>query len=111
MPAKARGRCSTVGLPLAGAPAASNQKVVLVECDQRAGPLSIMLDLEKNKGLPELLQHQGEFLSPLEWRQLTAQYQGLDLLLSNPSRRGRLPSWADYYQLLLSVQKQYEYIV
>ena len=28
-----------------------------------------------------------------------------------PCRRGRLPSWADYYQLLIVIQKQYEYIV
>ena len=70
-----------------------------------------MLNLERQKGLPDALEHQGEFLSPLEWRQLTAQLQGMDLLLSNPSRRGRLPSWADYYQLLLLIQKQYDYIV
>jgi Mrp family chromosome partitioning ATPase len=111
IPAKAGGGCSTVALHVAAALAGSNKKVLLVECDQRSGPLSIMLDLEKNKGLPELLQHQAEFLSPLEWRQFTAQHNGLDLLLSNPSRRGRLPSWADYYRLLLFVQKQYDYIV
>ena len=111
VPAKAGGGCSTVALHVAAAIAAANQKVLLIECDQRSGPLSIMLNLEQNKGLPEALQHQGEFLSPLEWRQVTAQFKGLDLLLSNPSRRGRLPSWADYYQLLLFVQKQYDYIV
>ena len=111
MPAKAGGGCSTVALHVAAAMAAGNKKVLLIECDQRSGPLSIMLDLEDHKGLPEALEHQGEFLSPLEWRQVTAQLKGLDLLLSNPSRRGRLPSWADYYQLLLFVQKQYDYIL
>jgi Flp pilus assembly CpaE family ATPase len=50
-------------------------------------------------------------MSPLEWRQVTAQLQDMDLLLANPTRRGRLPTWADYYQLLLFVQKQYDYIV
>jgi len=111
VPAKAGGGCSTVALHVAAAIAAANHKVLLVECDLRSGPLSIMLNLEQSKGLPEALQHQGEFLSPLEWRQVTAQFKGLDLLLSNPTRRGRLPSWADYYQLLLFVQKQYDYIV
>ena len=111
VPAKAGGGCSTVALHVAAAMAAGNKKVLLVECDQRSGPLSIMLDLEGHKGLPEALDRQGEFLSPLEWRQVTPQLKGLDLLLSNPSRRGRLPSWADYYQLLLFVQKQYDYIV
>ena len=111
VPAKAGGGCSTVTLHVAAALAAGNKKVLLVECDQRSGPLSIMLNLERHKGLPEALEHHGEFLSPLEWRQVTAQLKGLDLLLSNPSRRGRLPSWADYYQLLLFAQKQYDYIV
>ncbi len=58
-----------------------------------------------------LCEYQGEFLSPLEWRQVIASHKGLDLLLANPNRRGRLPSWADYYQLLLFAQKQYDYIV
>jgi Mrp family chromosome partitioning ATPase len=111
LPAKAGGGCSTVALHLATSIAGAGKKVLLIECDQRSGPLSMMLALEDHKGLPEALEHQGEFLSPLEWRQVTAQLKGVDLLLSNPRRRGRLPSWADYYQLLLFVQKQYDYIV
>ena len=50
VPAKAGGGCSTVTLHLAAALAA-NKKVLLIECDQRSGPLSIMLDLEDHKGL------------------------------------------------------------
>jgi Flp pilus assembly CpaE family ATPase len=89
---------------------ATDKKVLLIECDRRSGPLSIMLNLERHKGLPEALEHHGA-LSPLEWRQVTAQLQQMDLLLANPTRRGRLATWADYYQLLLFVQKQYDYIV
>lgn len=111
LPAKAGGGCSTVALHLATSIAGASKKVLLIECDQRSGPLSIMLALEDHKGLAEALEHQGEFLSPLEWRQVTAQINGVDLLLSNPKRRGRLPSWADYYKLLRSIQKQYDYIV
>jgi Flp pilus assembly CpaE family ATPase len=69
-----------------------------------------MLNLERHNGLPEALEHHGE-MSPLEWRQVTAQLLQMDLLLANPTRRARLPSWADYYQLLLFAQKQYDYIV
>jgi MinD-like ATPase involved in chromosome partitioning or flagellar assembly/CheY-like chemotaxis protein len=111
VPAKAGGGCSTVALHVAASIAAGNKKVLLVECDQRSGPLSIMLNLERHKGLPEAMAYNGELLSPLEWREVTAQIKGLDLLLSDPHRRGRLPSWADYYQLLLFIQKQYDYIV
>ena len=111
VPSKAGGGCSTVTLHVAAALTALNKKVLLIECDQRSGALSYMLDMEDQKGLPEALQHQGEFLSPLEWRQVIGTVKNLDLLLSNPIRRGRLPSWADYYQLLLFAQKQYDYIV
>lgn len=111
VPAKAGSGCTTVALHVAAALTSGNKKVLLVECDQRSGALSIMLDLEDHKGLPEALDKQGEFLSPLEWREVTAQIKGLDLLLSNPSRRGRLPSWSDYYQLLLFAQKQYDYLM
>src|SRR4051812_11624007 len=111
VPAKAGSGCSVVTLHLAAALAGSGKKVLLIECDQRSGAMSVMLDLERHKGLPEALEYHGDLLSPLEWRQVTAQIKGLDLLLSNPLRRGRLPSWADYYQLLLFAQKQYDYIV
>jgi pilus assembly protein CpaE len=109
-PAKAGSGCSTVALHLAAAISATDKKVLLVECDRRSGPLSIMLNLERHNGLPEALEHHGE-MSPLEWRQVTAQLLQMDLLLANPTRRARLPSWADYYQLLLFAQKQYDYIV
>lgn len=111
VPAKAGAGCSTVALHLAAAISATKKKVLLIDCDQRSGPLSIMLDLERHKGLPEALEFHGESLSPLEWRQVTAQIGEMDLLLSHPSRRTRLPSWADYFQLLQVVQKQYDYIV
>jgi Mrp family chromosome partitioning ATPase len=109
-PAKAGSGCSTVALHMAAAISATNKKVLLVECDRRSGALSIMLNLERHNGLPEALEHHGE-MSPLEWRQVTAQLLQMDLLLANPTRRARLPSWADYYQLLLFAQKQYDYIV
>src|SRR5689334_19496444 len=91
VPAKAGSGCSTVTLHLAAAIAESGKKVLLVECDRRSGPLSIMLNLERHNGLPEALEHHGQ-MSPLEWRQVTAQLQQLDVLLANPTRRSRLPS-------------------
>jgi Mrp family chromosome partitioning ATPase len=110
VPAKAGSGCSTVALHLAAAIAGTGKKVLLVECDRRSGPLSIMLNLERHKGLPEALEHHGQ-LSPLEWRQVTVQLAGMDLLLANPTRVDRLPSWADYYQLLLFAQKEHDTIV
>jgi pilus assembly protein CpaE len=110
LPSKAGSGCSTVTLHLAAALSQNQKKVLLIEADRRSGPLSVMLNLERNKGLPDAMEHHGA-MSPLEWRQVTAQLLDMDLLLANPNRRGRLPTWADYYQLLLFAQKQYDYIV
>jgi len=110
LPAKAGSGCSTAAVHLAAALSQGlNKKVLLIEADRRSGPLAVMLNLERNKGIPDALEHHGA-MSPLEWRQVTAQLQELDLLLANPSRYGRLPTWADYYQLLIFAQKQYDYI-
>ena len=110
LPGKAGGGCSTVTVHLAAALSQGlKKKVLLIEADRRSGPLAVMLNLERHKGIPDALEHHGE-MSPLEWRQVTSQLLDMDLLLANPSRRGRLPTWADYYQLLLFVQKQYDYI-
>ena len=49
VPAKAGGGCSTVAFHVAAALAAEHKKVLLMECDQRSGPLSLMLDLERQK--------------------------------------------------------------
>jgi MinD-like ATPase involved in chromosome partitioning or flagellar assembly len=111
LPAKAGSGCSTVTVHLAAALSEDlKKKVLLIEADRRSGPLAVMLNLERQKGIPDALEHHGA-MSPLEWRQVTAQLQDLDLLLANPNRRGRLPTWADYYQLLLFAQKHYDYIV
>jgi len=110
LPAKAGGGCSTVTVHLAAALSQGlKKKVLLIEADRRSGPLAVMLNLERHKGIPDALEHHGA-MSPLEWRQVTAQLQDMDLLLANPNRRGRLPTWADYYQLLIFAQKQYDYI-
>jgi pilus assembly protein CpaE len=111
LPAKAGSGCSTITLHLAAALSQNlKKKVLLIEADRRSGPLAVMLNLERHKGIPDAMEHHGA-MSPLEWRQVTAQLQDMDLLLANPNRRGRLPTWADYYQLLLFAQKHYDYIV
>lgn len=110
VPAKAGSGCSTVTLHLGAAISEMGKKVLLIETDRRSGALSIVLNVECQNGLPEALEHHGE-MSPLEWRQVTTQLREMDLLLANPTRRSRLPSWADYYQLLLFAQKQYDYIL
>lgn len=110
LPAKAGGGCSTVALNVAAALAASHgKKVLLIEADRRSGVLSIMLNLQNRSGLSEALQQAGE-MTPVEWQQHSVWVSGIHLLPANPAKRGRLPAWTDYFQLLRFAQKSYDYV-
>ena len=111
LPAKAGGGCSTVALNTAGALVNSlDKKVLLMESDTRSGVLSILLNLEDRVGLREALELAAE-MTPVQWQQHCAEVSGVHVLLANPARRGPLPMWTDYYQLLFFLQKQYDYIL
>ena len=110
LPAKAGGGCSTISLNVAAALADSHaKKVLLIEGDRRSGILSIMLNLKNRSGLSEALQQAGE-MTPVEWQQHSVWVSGIHLLPANPARRGPLPTWADYYQLLRFAQKPYDFV-
>ena len=110
LPAKAGGGCSTVALNVAAAMAERyTKKVLLVEGDRRSGVLSIMLNLQNRSGLSEALQQAGE-LTPVEWQQHTVWVNGIHLLPANPTKRGPLPTWVEYYQLLRFSRKLYDYV-
>jgi Mrp family chromosome partitioning ATPase len=111
LPAKAGGGCSTVALNTAGALVNTlNKKVLLIESDTRSGVLSFKLNLEDRTGLREALAQSGE-LTPVEWRRHYSEVSGIHVLLANPARRGALPRWNDYYQLLYFLQKEYDFIL
>ena len=110
LPAKAGGGCSTVALNVAAALAEHHtKKVLLVESDRRSGILSIMLNLTNRSGLSEALQQAGE-MTPVDWQQHSVWVSGIHLLPANPAKRGPLPTWAEYYQLLRFVQSRYDYV-
>jgi Flp pilus assembly CpaE family ATPase len=50
-------------------------------------------------------------MTGLEWNRSVVRVAGIDLLPANPMRRGPLPTWADYYQLLQFASDRYDYIV
>jgi pilus assembly protein CpaE len=111
LPAKAGGGCSTVALNTAGALVSHfGRKVLLVECDRRSGVLSIMLNLQTRLGLSDALQNVGK-MTQLDWQQYYEIAFGIHMLLAKLSRRGPVPSWAQYYQLLRFVQPQYEFVI
>ncbi len=111
LPAKAGSGCSTVALNTAAAMAnALERKTLLIETDRRSGVLSILLNVEERGSLSAALEQSGS-LTAMEWRQHLVEVNQLDLLLANPTKPGRLPTWIDYYHLLLFVQSQYNHIV
>jgi len=110
LPAKAGGGCSTVVIHAAAGLATSfPKKVLLIEGDRRSGVYSIMLNLDNRLGLDNALAL-GNALTPVEWHQHVERIAGFDLLIANPQNRRRVPTWADYYQLLQYVQSRYDYL-
>jgi Mrp family chromosome partitioning ATPase len=111
LPSKAGSGCTTVALNTAAALANDlDQRTLLVEADRRSGTLSILLDVEGRGGLAEVLARSST-LTGVEWSQHIPSIGKLDLLLANPFKPGPLPSWVNYYQMLLFAQKQYDFIV
>jgi len=110
LPAKAGSGCSTVALNTAGVLAKSaHKKVLLIEADRRSGVLSIMLNVQPRHPLAEALAHISD-MTQVEWNEYYLSLSSLHLLLADPARRGKSPTWVDYYHLLHFVQKQYDFV-
>ena len=111
LPAKAGGGCSVIAVNTAAALANQiHKKVLLLEADRCSGPLAIMLNLERHRGLPQALTNAVN-MTALDWQQQYVEAFGLHILLAEPGRRDLLPGWAEYYQLLHFVQTRYDFIV
>lgn len=111
LPAKAGSGASTIALHTAAALAREFQrKVLLLEGDRRSGVLSILLDRETPRGLSGALQDADE-LTDLSWRNYHETVSGIDVLLADPGRRGPLPTWGQFYQLLRFLQSRYEFLL
>ncbi|MDP8989566.1 MAG: hypothetical protein M3N41_05725 [Acidobacteriota bacterium] len=110
LPAKAGGGCSVVALNTAAAVANQlHRKVLLLEADRRSGALAIMLNLEPHRGLPHALESAAAMTS-IEWQEQYIDAFAMHIVLAQPNHRGPNPVWADYYQLLRFVQKQYDFV-
>jgi pilus assembly protein CpaE len=110
LPAKAGAGCSVITMNTAAAVANQLQKkVLLLEADRRSGPLAIMLNLERHRGLPQALTSAAS-LTTLSWQQQYVEAFGVHILLAEAGGRKTQPGWADYYQLLHFVQKKYDFV-
>ncbi len=111
LPAKAGAGCSVITMNTAAALANQLQKkVLLLEADRRSGPLAIMLNLERHRGLPQALNSAAS-LTTLSWQQQYVEAFGVHLLLAEAGGRKTQPGWADYYQLLHFIQKKYDFVL
>ncbi len=111
LPAKAGGGSSTVAIHTAEVMARQYaRRVLLMECDRRSGVYSILINRDTPRGFTGAVEDASE-LTELSWRNYTETALGMDLLLATPHRRGALPTWGDYYQLLQFVQDRYEFLV
>lgn len=111
LPAKAGGGCSTLVLNIAGALHQHLQSDVLViEADSRSGSYGMLMNLKTPRALDQALGLAAE-MTPLEWRNYHTELGGVHILPADPSRPGRLPSWADYSQLLDFLDAHYQQIL
>ena len=111
LPAKAGAGCSVIAMNTAAALVNQLQKkVLLLEADRRSGPLAIMLNLERHRGLPQALNGAAS-LTTLSWQQQYVEAFGVHLLLAEAGGRKTQPGWADYYQLLHFVQRKYDFVI
>ncbi|MBX9603230.1 MAG: hypothetical protein K2X35_19660 [Bryobacteraceae bacterium] len=111
LPAKAGGGCSTVALNVAGALARQGEsKVLMIDADRRSGVIGTLLNLDHQTGVAGALE-QASSLTPLKWNEFYAKAAGMDLLLADPAKPGRVPTWADYYLLLRFVEPRYTFVV
>lgn len=111
LPGKAGSGCSTIALNTAGALRQSClEDVLVIEADSRSGPFSFLLNLDHTRPVTHALARVNE-MTALEWRHYYAEIGGVHLLPADPARPGRLPSWADYYQLFDFLRDRYRRIV
>jgi MinD-like ATPase involved in chromosome partitioning or flagellar assembly len=111
LPSKAGGGCSTLVLNTAGALQQQvHRDVLVIEADARSGSISILMDLAPQRPIQEALECAAE-MTALEWQKFQVSLGGVHVLPANPSKPGRLPSWADYYHLLRFLDNRYHHIL
>lgn len=111
VPAKAGGGCSTAALNMSvSLGIVPGKRVLVIEGDTRSGTYSILLNIKSRLGLNEALQSAGD-LTVVDWQQMHATYEGVDLLLADPSKLPPRVSWGDYFLLLKFVDKYYDHVV
>jgi MinD-like ATPase involved in chromosome partitioning or flagellar assembly len=111
LPAKAGSGATTIALLVANILSKTvHKKVLLLECDLHAGPVSMLYDIRPQYSIMDALEDSHR-LTDERWRQLTTKMDGVDILPSL-SQQGvrRVSSWA-YHRLLAFARSRYDLII
>lgn len=86
------------------------KKVLLLECDLHAGPVSTLYDIRPQYSIMDALEDSHR-LTEERWKRLTTKVDGVDILPS-VSQQGvrRVSSWA-YHRLLAFARSRYDLII
>jgi len=109
LPAKAGSGCTTIALNLAGY-LGESKKVLLIEGDLHSGVISVLLGENHPYSLLDALEDPTQ-LDYSQWSKYVLKSRGIDVLLSNRSRKSVLPLWSNYHQLLDFAAARYEQIL
>jgi pilus assembly protein CpaE len=111
LPAKAGSGATTTALFVANILAAQAQKrVLLLECDLHAGPISILYNMHSSYSIMDALEDSHR-LSDETWSEMVTRTGGIDVL-SSVSRLGvrRVSPWG-YQRLLSFVRNRYDIVI
>jgi MinD-like ATPase involved in chromosome partitioning or flagellar assembly len=111
LPAKAGSGATTTALFVANILASTAQKKVLVlECDLHAGPISILYNLRPSHSIMDALEDSHR-LSDENWNEMVTRTGGIDVL-SSVSRQGvrKVSPWG-YQRLLSFVRNRYDIVI
>ncbi len=87
-----------------------HKKVLLLECDLHAGPVSMLYDIRPQYSIMDALE-ESHRLTDARWKQLATRVDGIDVLPS-VSQQGirRVSPWA-YHRLLAFARSRYDLII
>lgn len=87
-----------------------HKKVLLLECDLHAGPVSMLYRIRPQHSIMDALEDSHR-LSDESWKRLTTRVQGIDVLPSVSQQGVRRVSPWDYQRLLAFARSRYDLII